>query len=292
MRTVSFVSLALVVAGISTACAVDTGEVGPEQVATGEEALCANNSDHAINAMFATLSAAMALELGRVEFVQDFEVWVDRGPNGWTYQEKVRLKQNTVNQLCNPKPHRCQVLNSLLSFQDDARNQQYKFAYGSSQVTFQADVFRNRLVAGHRSQQVCEQRGANDPNGCKAEAHSFEVDSARSGPCNLDIIKYKVTKPGTQTPLAQPAQLARKFIWADTDGSLPLNNPYLQFAQVGPLHVEWDPSLGGVGLDGNGACGTSLLKLSTVNITGSCCTVNGVTKTYRPYTVTNYYICQ
>lgn len=285
-------SLAIMtIAAVATSCAVDDETARTESVDTAEDALCSSNAqDNAISHMFANLATAMSIELKRMQFTRDLEIY--RG----AYNQEMLRVTNSSKSLCGASG--CKATNAILAFQS-ATNKPYILPNGTQLDPWS---FASRLVAGWRAQQACEQRARNgDPNACVAEPHYLELVGTQSlspvcGVGDLSLARFKVSKADLNGRKLSPEQrlsnignMQKMYLWTDQDQNLPVSgNPFMQFSvSADGLYQTIDPGEGSYPPSGTSAnCPTSLLKFSYTGITNSCCTYNGGRRMwYQPYAV-------
>lgn len=290
-KIASLVSLALASTALAAGCSVDAVDSASiENIDAAEGAVCTNPQDNAINAMFASLAATMAIELKRMQFTKDLEIY--RG----AYNQEMLRVSNSAKALCGSSG--CKGTNAILAFQS-AQAKPFIFPNGAQLDPWS---FASRLVAGWRAQSNCEARVRNgDPNSCAAEWHYFEqVDSTPISPVcgftGLNLLKFKVSKADSygnklvpEQPLKDAGKLQKMFLWTDQDQNLPVsNNDFMQYSVSSDgLYLSLDPGEGSYPPSGTSAsCGTALLTFSYTNITNSCCSYNGGTNMwYQPYAV-------
>lgn len=244
------VSLGLVASGCggyvdgSEGYSEDMSVDGIEDVdSVGEAAgLCAN--PEGVNYTMASLAVAAATDLKRWDHT-DFAVVKKNNYSMYGLQEVLDLS-NSGRNYCNANGG-CPNVTFVLGLQNQIHNGKIKFPGG---VTLQSDVLAQRLVANHKSQTTCNGQPGNL---CPAEAHQLAFTEAKQGSCEMDFY-YKVTKPGTELPIASAALLKNRMIMF---GSL-AGNGFLNFEAVSSSVVKVDPGvnmqLNGVGFSAAKGC--------------------------------------
>ncbi|MDQ2646950.1 MAG: hypothetical protein M3020_24310 [Myxococcota bacterium] len=285
----SFIAIAAV-AGLASACAVDVPLEEQESAGADHQALvnCAN--PEGTNAMIAAVAVAIATELGRWNVSTDFTTKIG------TYNQR-HLTLSTQGQAqCTARGNNCENLKALLFFQDAKYDNYIRFP---NRVKLSAYSYAARLVAGWEGQRTCEQRARDaiaqrkpiPPDACPAEDHSLTLFSTAPGGCDMNFT-YTAKKPDG-TPLANPAQLKNKLVWANDGGSMTNLNPYIQFqstASTVTVDPTWD--LNQPGSASGGSCTLSCQKYDKNNVlTGQCCTCNGQSGTFQLGATANVYKC-
>jgi hypothetical protein len=118
--------------------------------------------------------------------------------------------------------------------------------------------------------------------------HRFELLYSEAGGCD-QFYWFNVTTPtGGIVSSTLTSTLKQKLTWVGGTG-----NPYIQFQSTGSI-VGIDPTYGlnQVGSTTSGSCAVACTKMSSTDITGSCCSCNGTKKFARSAWSTTTYICQ
>lgn len=117
--------------------------------------------------------------------------------------------------------------------------------------------------------------------------HRFELISSEKGGCD-QFYWFNVTSPsGGAVSSFLTSTLEQKLTWVGGN-----NNPYIQFESNGSM-VGIDPTYGlnEAGSTSSGSCTAACVKMSSTNITGSCCSCNGTKKFARSAWSPTTYIC-
>lgn len=257
-------------AGLLTAAALGCTEapMSSEEIGMNQEALCANGDG--VNSALAALAVATAKELRRWQSSRDF--FVDSsGRLALTSTGKAQCADG-----------RCWNTQAILDLQ---RAPFGSVKFGS--VTFNADNFRSRAVAEFNEQKVCEARtGSGDAN-CPAEEHKLTFKSQQPGACDT-IFTFAATTP-TGGALLAPAQLKNKLIFAGYP-----ENPYLAFGSTaGTVSIDPTYGLNEGGTTTAGACSAACTRVSSSDLSGSCCSCGGLARRYSrsPFS-THVYLCK
>jgi hypothetical protein len=118
--------------------------------------------------------------------------------------------------------------------------------------------------------------------------HKFELMHSEVGGCD-QFYWFNVTSPtGGAVSSLLTSTLKQKLTWVG--GS---NNPYIQFQSEGTM-VGIDPTYGlnQAGATAAGSCTAACTKMSSTDITGSCCSCNGTKKFARSTWNATTYICK
>jgi hypothetical protein len=119
-------------------------------------------------------------------------------------------------------------------------------------------------------------------------AHKFQLMSSAPGGCDT-MYWFNVTTPTGGNVLSSVLSgLQKNLEWVGGAG-----NPYIQF-QTNGTTVGIDPTYGmnQVGSTSTASCAAACTKMSSTDITGSCCSCNGTKKYARSAWSTTTYICQ
>jgi hypothetical protein len=118
--------------------------------------------------------------------------------------------------------------------------------------------------------------------------HRFELIHSEAGGCD-QFYWFNVTTPtGGAVSSLLTSTLKEKLTWVGGD-----RNPYIQFQSQGTM-VGIDPTYGlnQAGATSSGSCVAACTKMSSTDITGSCCSCNGTKKFARSTWNTTTYLCQ
>jgi hypothetical protein len=311
---------ALSLVALASACSVDVAETPTEKTATNQQGIACSN-DQATFSIMAGMAVAASNEMrrwlpGRDLECSGWDVGADvlpaGAPDGLTdYPGKCIRGPVTANGYqqwrmgVSPKGHArcpnhyCRNMMGLLRLQDDSWNGEV-----FSGQPLNAGVFRDRLRSYWERQFVCINRPDNHmADNCPIEAHDLsypptKVVSGATCDGGFDFW-YHASKMGSNgTVLLQyPAQLKNMLIWAGG-----VDNPFLAFDIQGD-DVKIDPGPG----TNDGSTGTSgscpivsynatLNRCgqlySSTNLIGTCCSCNGVNKTFVTGSAVDYYKCQ
>jgi hypothetical protein len=281
MKTKSWavMGLSIGIVGLASACSVDATSGSTEEVvATGEQALCANQDG--TNAVLAGLGAATARELHRWAPAKDFQ-W-----NGWTNRLELTA---TGKQRC--ADGKCFNVQELLNMQSDAAANLVVFPGGN---ILKPDTLRSRLYSYYSAQMVCYSRPDNHTgDDCPMEGHALKQVSVTTGGCDK-MFTFKATAEDGWSLLKEPAQLKNHLWWVGYNRDAPMANPYLSFQSTAST-VSIDPTVGLTEGDvtSSGSCTAACTAISSVSLVGQCCSCNGVNKTYSrsPFSY-NTYLCR
>ena len=277
----NFVSLFIAsaaLAGLASACSVDTPGVEEVDSSGSEQAACAN--PEGTNAMIAALAVAVGQELGRWKVGTDFKII-----RGTYNQEHLQLTPAGLSQCAANKVPGCPNVSALLFFQDARYDNYIRFP---GNVTLSAWSYAARLTAGYKEQLTCEQRAVNKPNNpdaCPAEEHKLTLQGVAPGPCDVDFTFKARTPHGAN--LKMPQLLKNKLLWAGK------YNPYIAFKST-PDTVTIDPTwdLNQGASTSGGSCVASCQKYDrSKNWTNSCCSCNGKSGKFLKPVTANVYKC-
>jgi hypothetical protein len=118
--------------------------------------------------------------------------------------------------------------------------------------------------------------------------HKLALQYSESGGCD-QFYWFNVTSPsGGAVSSLLTSTLNQKLQWVGGSG-----NPYVQFQSNGTM-VGIDPTYGlnESGSTAAGSCAAACTKVSSSDISGSCCSCNGTKKFSRSAWNTSTYICQ
>jgi hypothetical protein len=291
---------------------------GPEEnIGTAEEAVwCDNNG--ATFSVLAGMAVASANEMTRwlpqrdleCESNYSWEIGSDVLPTGApdgladVPGKCIRYRSAGWRMWTSPKgrakcPNKnCRNVHALLRLQDLPQNND--FVFGGQM--FDPGLLRTRLYSYWDRQFICINRPDNGTgDDCPVEYHqlafSHKVQSNVTCDGGFDFW-YNASKQGSNPPvmLQKPYQLKNMLIWAGG-----VDNPFLKFENNGN-QVKIDPT-GGTA-DGSSTTSGSCTVVSynpannkcgqvysATNLTGQCCTCNGVNKTFQPASLIDYYKC-
>ena len=154
-------------------------------------------------------------------------------------------------------------------------------------ITFDAEAFSSRLHAKFLEQQRCDDAGGMGDLDCSAEEHTLTFKHQRAGACDT-IVSFLAKAPSGRA-LKHPDQLANKLIFVGYP-----ENDYLSFQAAGAM-ISIDPTYGldETGSSAVGSCTVACVRISSVDISGSCCSCNGRTGSLaRSAWNANTYLCQ
>jgi hypothetical protein len=232
-----------------------------------EQATCDNGDG--VNSAMAALAVATAKELKRWQPSKDF--YLESGSRlALTSTGKARCSGGN-----------CWNTQAVLDLQKAAFN---TVKFGST--LFNADNFRNRLIAEFNEQKDCESRAGAGSN-CPVEDHLLTFKSAAPGACDT-LFTFTATTPSGGA-LTSPTLLKNKLIYVGYP-----ENGYLAFSAAGTT-ATIDPTYGlnDTGTTAAGSCTAACTKMSSTDIVGQCCSCNSATKTFaKSAWSTTTYICQ
>ena len=211
----------------------------------------------------AAVAVSAAMEMRRWQPTKDFAV--GRGSDG----AEILVISSTGRSRCGDGI--CKNTQALLDFQKREAHQQVLFP---GNVKLDSYALRSRMVAKYRDQTGCEMQPSNGgTTNCPVEEHTLTFQRSERGGCDTNY--YFVAKKADGQPLQYPGQLKNKLLWADR------TNPYIGFQSVGEV-VSIDPTYGlnEAGSTSAGSCTAACVKISTSDMSGQCCSCNGVTNTY------------
>jgi hypothetical protein len=255
--TKSLIISAIGILGLASACAVDS-DMSAEEVASGEDAVCANESG--TNAAMASLAVATAMELKRWEPRTDFKINTSTYRLELTPAGKSRCGSN------------CKNVETILAWQDPIYAGKIKFPGGA---TLEPSVFKDRLNSRFEAQRNCDARPSNQAGSCSAEKHDLKYLRNAPGSCDTNYF-FHAYKPGTTTNIQYPVNLKFQLLWVGWDKQASNSNPYLAFDVEGD-DIQVDPTAGGIINDpaASGSCPAVCMKVTLSNVSGNCCVCNG-----------------
>jgi hypothetical protein len=233
-----------------------------------EQATCSNGDG--VNSAMAALAVATAKELKRWQSSKDF--YIDSN-------YRLALTSTGKSQCADGK---CWNTQAVLDLQKATFN---TVKFGS--VLFNADNFRSRLYSEFNEQKICESRAGAVGSNCPAELHKLTFKSAAAGACDT-LFTFTATTP-TGGALTSPSLLKNKLIYVGYP-----ENAYLAFSSTGTT-ATIDPTYGlnDTGTTSSGSCVAACTKMSSADVTGSCCACNGATKKFgKSAWSTTTFICQ
>lgn len=118
--------------------------------------------------------------------------------------------------------------------------------------------------------------------------HKFELKASERGGCD-QFYWFNVTSPsGGAVSSLLTSTLSQKLKWVGGSG-----NPYIQFQSNGTM-VGIDPTYGlnEAGSTSTASCTAACTKVSSRDITGTCCSCNGTKKFARSAWSPTTYLCQ
>lgn len=234
---------------------------------------CANQEGTA--STMAAIAVSAAMELRRWQPTKDFAI----GRIGW---DEALVLTSAAKARCADRV--CANTQALLDFQKNEADGMVVFP-GDTKLN--SPALRSRLVAKFRDQLSCESQPSNGgTTNCPVEDHTLTFQRSEKGGCDTNY--FFVAKRPDGKPLAYPAQLKNKLVWADR------TNPYIGFQNVGEV-VSIDPTYGlnEAGSTSSGSCTAACVKVSKANIAGQCCSCGGATKKYaRAAWNASTYLCR
>jgi hypothetical protein len=241
--------------------------VSTEAMGTMEQTLCANTDG--VPSALAALAAATATELGRWQPAQDFRL--ERGALELTRAGKRQCDDG-----------KCWNTQAILDLQ---RAPSGVVILGGT--PFDGEAFKSELATNFRQQLRCESEGdQRDADSCRAERHELALESVSSGACDT-VFTFRATGRDGD-PLRRPDRLVNKLIYVGYP-----ENEYLSFTSTEST-VSIDPTYGLNPSDGTGtgSCTAACTKISSTNISGSCCVCNGETRSFvRSAFSSTTYLC-
>lgn len=246
-----------------------------EEIGQTEQALMNCSNSEGTYSTMAGIAVAAAKEMKRWQPSKDFAI------TKYGTEEMLILSATGKSRCADGK---CLNTQALLDFQKNEANGKVKFP---GNVTLNSAGLRSRLVARFREQLSCEQQPDNHrAENCPVEEHTLTFQRSEKGGCDTNF--FFVAKKPTGQPLQYPAQLKNKLLWADK------SNPYIGFQSVGEV-ISIDPTYG-LNEDGSttaGSCTAACVKVGASDVSGQCCSCNGVTKKFaRSVFSTAVYLCQ
>jgi hypothetical protein len=251
------------------------------------------------NAVMAAFAVAVGQELKRWQATKDFVMFTT---SGWSesspgMQQAIKLTSGTGP---DGKPRgksrcadgKCARVQALLDMQyEQARGKVYiQGETSTNTVLLDPGALRSRMVAKvNYEQKTCDDAARDgDPSKCPVETHLLNpIGMVSLGGCGPHY-KFSVTKDASGT-LMYPDQLKWKLTFADQA------NGWVDFRNLGGGYVAIDPTYG-LNEDGStttGSCAAACTKISTIDITGQCCSCNGMSKKFaKSAWSTTTFLCQ
>ena len=239
-----------------------------EEIGQQMDALCSNGDG--VNSAMAALAVVSGKELRRWQSSRDFSI-----------DEDGRLVLTATGRARCPDGQ-CWNTEAVLGLQL-AEPGSVKF--GS--ITFDADAFSSRLYSEFFEQQLCDGAPGTSDLDCSAEEHELTFKHQRSGACDT-IVSFLAKTPSGRA-LRHPDQLANKLIFVGYP-----ENDYLSFQTSGAM-ISIDPTYGlnEGGTTSTASCTAACTKMSSVDISGTCCSCNGaIGKFVRSSWSTTTYLCK
>ena len=274
--------------------ATDEGDL--MSLGTSEQPVMNCSNLDGTNSAMAAFAVAVAQDLGRLQVGKDFKVRL----GGWQYESQAGNNAETLiltsgsdadgnkgKSRCSDG--KCARVQAILDMQyEQAANKVYFQGSGSSKVLLNPSALRSRMVSKFKEQQSFDSRAKDgDSTQAPKEQHKLTFVSAAKGGCDT-MFTFQATKPDGSA-LKYPAQLKWKLAFAD------INNPYINFQNLGGGKVAIDPTWGlnEDGTSSGGSCQAICTKISLANVAGQCCSCGGLTKAFAKssYSATTY-LCQ
>lgn len=226
-----------------------------QSIARMKQASCANGDG--VPSAMAALAVATATELGRWEPTVDFHV-----------RQGLLTLTPAAQRRC--ADGRCWNTQALFDLQHAPAGE---ITIGGT--SFDGASFRHALETNYEQQLRCDaQREHPGSARCGTERHALTLDSVSPGACDT-VFTFDATTP-SGAPLKEPERLASKLIFAGYP-----ENEYLGFTST-PTSVSIDPTYGlnPSGDDSTGSCSAACTKISASDVSGQCCSCNGVFSSY------------
>jgi hypothetical protein len=266
----SIVLSSLALLALTAGCAVEAPS--DEEIAETEEALCSAPSP--VDSAMAAIAVAAAREMGRLIPTRDFQWNSSTGKLGIASGGWMRCDHMGA--------HGCPNTKAAIALQDAPANT-VKFPSGY----LDAAKLRAALKANFDEQVACE-----NADRCNAKHWDLKFHSWSRGSCFVEYFfdaykQYSTTKITRQSDLEQYGANNMVFLGYP-------ENKMLNFYVRGE-HISIDPTAGlnEGGTTTTGSCTIACTKYSTRDLTGTCCSCDGVNKRYQrasfsPY----YYLCR
>ena len=262
---------ALGLLALTAGCAVEAPTA--EEIAETEEALCATPSP--VDSAMAAIAVAASKELGRLIPTADFRWDSTAG--------KLVLHENGLRR-CNyvKVGSKCENTQAALALQNAPANT-VKFPSGY----LDSNSLKYALKNNYAQQVACENGG-----GCKVRVWDLRYHSLLRGSCFVEYFFDAYSQYGT-TRITNQADLegygANNMIFLGYP-----ENKMLNFYVTGG-HISIDPTAGlnEGGTTTTGSCTIACTKYSATNLTGQCCSCDGVTRTYQQASFSpKYFLCR
>ncbi len=260
-----------------------------------EQGVMSCSNPDGTNAAMAAFAVLVARELGRWDAGRDFKMITTSGRSESSpgMQQAIALTSGSDSKgkigksLC--ADGRCARVQALLNMQYDQFNNMIYFqGTGSTKVLLNPAALRSRMYAKWQEQKSCDASAKDGSSSqCPVEQNKLTYLSAAPGGCDtVFTFDAKNTSGGA---LKYVNQLKHRLRFAD------MNNPYINFQNLGNGKVAIDPTYG-LGDENNtaaGSCAAACTKISATNVAGQCCSCGGATKKYKSTTLSpNIYLCQ
>jgi hypothetical protein len=256
-------------------------EAGDAELGTAQQALIGSgsgisfldscNDPTGVDPVLAALAVSSATELHRWQPKSDFQV-----SGGMLKLTTTGKKQCADGQCFNTQ--------ALLDLQNNAASK----AEIRPGVRVNPTLLRTSLSLAYFRQQTCFTLLGLPLIGCSAPDHKFTLAHTAPGQCDTNYWFTVTTSAGKSLTSALLGSLEKSLIWLNTE-----SNEYIQFQTNGNM-VGVDPTYGlnEVGSTSTGSCSAACTKITKSNVTGQCCSCNGMKKYARSAWSTNTYICQ
>jgi len=261
------------VMGDESESALDEGSTENMSLGTIEQGLMSCANPDGANAAMAALVVAVAQDLGRWQTGKDFV-------QGYNAGEIVALSSGSDADGPKGKSRcadgKCARVQAILDMQlDAAANKVYFQGSGSTKVLLNPQALRTRMLSKWREQVSYDGRSKDgDATVPPLEKHQLAFVSAAKGGCDTNFT-FKATGT-TGAALKYPGQLKWKVAFGD------INNPYINFANLGNGNISVDPTYG-LNEDASssaGSCTAACTKITATSVAGQCCSCGGVSKTF------------
>jgi hypothetical protein len=263
--------------------ATEEGNSSEMRLGTAEQGVMSCSNLDGTNSAMAALAVAVAQDLGRLQAGKDFKVRL----GGWQSESQAGNNAETIiltsgSDASGPigksrcSDGKCARVQAILDWQyEQATGKVFFQGSGSTKVLLNPGALRSRMVSKLREQQNFDSRAKDgDPTQAPVEQHKLTFVSAAKGGCDT-MFTFQAVKT-TGAALQYPAQLKWKLAFAD------INNPYINFTNLGGGKVAFDPTWGlnEDGTSSGGTCAAACTKVSLSNIATQCCSCGGVNKTF------------
>ncbi|MEY2930359.1 MAG: hypothetical protein RL033_1108 [Pseudomonadota bacterium] len=264
------------------------------ELGTAEQGLMSCTNPDGTNAAMAAFAVLVARDLGRWDAARDFKMITTSGVSETSPGMQQAIALTSGNDAKGPigkskcADGKCARVQAILAMQYDNLNGLIYFqGTGSTKVQLNPSALRSRMYAKWQDQKACDASAKdNDVTKCPVEQHALTFVTSAPGGCDTNFTFAAKTTTGTA--LKYVNQLKNKLAFAD------INNPYINFTNLGNGSVSVDPTYG-LGDENNtspGSCAAACTKVSTTSVAGQCCSCAGVTKTYKVTSNANLFMCQ